>query len=330
VAVSSHGKLRALAGCGSFTYDLDSPRVTAETVFDLASMTKVIATTTMAMLLYERGAFSLGLPVVDVAPEFAEGDARKKQITFRMLLAHSSGLPAHVKLYEQARTPAELLETAFRVPLEAAPGERAVYSDIGFIVLGEALSRIAGEPIDEFCQQEIFQPLGMMRTRFNPPPEWKLQIPPTEDDCTFRLRVIQGEVFDENCFALGGVSGQAGLFGAAEDVARFAHCMLSGGAPILKNETVTLFTQRERKSTDTSRALGWDTPSAPSQSGKYFSPTSFGHLGYTGTSLWIDPERELSITLLTNRTWPDRKSQKIKEIRPRFHDAIIEALKDAR
>jgi serine-type D-Ala-D-Ala carboxypeptidase len=167
----------------------------------------------------------------------------------------------------------------------------------------------------------------MSSTTFNPPPEMRAAMPPTAEDRTFRKRIIQGEVQDENAFVLGGIAPHAGLFSTAEDLARFAHCMLRAGTPILRSETVALFNRRESTPAGTSRALGWDTPSAPSQSGKYFSPRSYGHLGYTGTSLWIDPERELSVTLLTNRTWPDCTNQAIKQIRPTFHDAILEALK---
>ncbi|MGA9565273.1 MAG: serine hydrolase, partial [Candidatus Korobacteraceae bacterium] len=200
------------------------------------------------------------------------------------------------------------------------------YSDIGFILLGEVLVRLAGTSLDAFVQKEIFVPLAMNRTRFNPPSGWKPAIPPTEDDRTFRHRIIQAEVNDENAYVMGGVSGHAGLFAPAIDIARFAECMLRGGSPILKPATVALFTSRESSPAATSRALGWDTPSHPSSSGKHFSPQSFGHLGYTGTSLWIDPDRQLSVTLLTNRTWPDRTSQLIKPFRPLLHDAVIEAL----
>ncbi len=154
----------------------------------------------------------------------------------------------------------------------------------------------------------------------------KDSILPTADDRTFRHRVIQGEVQDENASVLGGVAGHAGLFSTAEDLAVFAHAMLNGGHPILRSYTVELFSRRETVPQGTSRALGWDTPSAPSQSGKYFSPRSFGHLGYTGTSLWIDPDRQLSVTLLTNRTWPDCQNQAIKQVRPAFHDAVVEAI----
>jgi CubicO group peptidase (beta-lactamase class C family) len=323
--------------------------VTRSTLFDLASLTKVVATTTMAAILYERGLLELDAPVVGAIPEFrSPSDPRRLTVTIRMLLAHSSGLPAYEELFLQARTRDELLRAAFTTPLIADPGSRAEYSDIGFIILAVALERLAEEPLDRFCQREIFGPLAMTHTTFNPPAEMRVQIPPTADEraarvgpglgpgqaerssaacgSTFRNRIIQGEVQDENAFVLGGVTGHAGLFSTAEDVARFAHCMLNGGRPILRHETVALFTRREATPAGTSRALGWDTPSAYSQSGKYFSPASFGHLGYTGTSLWIDPERQLSITLLTNRTWPDCANQAIKQVRPRFHNAVVEAL----
>lgn len=348
---------------------LDSPpdqtlhEVTAATLFDLASLTKVIATTTMAAILYERGLLELEAPIAGVLPEFKTDSTgsphpRRRNITFRMLLAHSSGLPAYEKLFLKAHSRDVLLQAAFTTPLSADPATRAEYSDIGFILLATALERIAREPLDIFCQREIFGPLAMTRTTFNPAPNVRKEIPPTADErrsqqekcgadtlvrqqpaapatpgvsplpprSTFRDRIIQGEVQDENASVLGGVAGHAGLFSTAEDLTKFAHAMLNGGHPILRPETVALFTRREPTPPGTSRALGWDTPSTPSQSGKYFSPKSFGHLGYTGTSLWIDPASQLSITLLTNRTWPDCSNQAIKQVRPRFHDAVVEAL----
>jgi serine-type D-Ala-D-Ala carboxypeptidase len=378
IAVTHAGKLIALKSFGHFLYQTDtegappfsrSPReargidVTPTTLFDLASVTKVVATTTMAMLLYERGLLDLEAPVAAIVPEFTsdkQSDLRRHEITLRMLLAHSSGLPAYEKLYLKARMRDELLTAAFTMPLTADPGSRTEYSDIGFIILGTALERIAGESLDTFCQREIFGPLAMTSTTFNPPAQLRPHIPPTQDDRTFRHRVIQGEVQDENAFVLGGIAAHAGLFATAEDVARFAHSMLPCGAgapcgadtlvretpeaqlmpddsqkapnnmpaphPILRPETIALFTRREPVPVGTSRALGWDTPSAPSQSGRCFGAGSFGHLGYTGTSLWIDPARQLSVTLLTNRTWPDGSNQAIKQVRPQFHDAIIQAI----
>ncbi len=331
LAVVHRGSLIVWRGFGCFTYERNSPTVESDTVFDLASVTKVVATTAMAMLLYEHGALDLDSPVADILPEFASmapisQQAERRTVTLQMLLSHSGGLPAYVKLFESARTRDELIHAACAAPLAAPPGTTAVYSDIGFILLGEILARLAKTSLDAFVRREIFAPLGVVRTRFNPPSEWKRAIPPTEDDRTFRHRIIQGEVNDENASVMGGVAGHAGLFAPALDIARFAECMLRGGAPILKSAAVALFTRRESSPVGTSRALGWDTPSQPSSSGKHFSSQSFGHLGFTGTSLWIDPDRQLSVTLLANRTWPDRASQLIKPFRPLLHDAVIEAL----
>jgi CubicO group peptidase (beta-lactamase class C family) len=326
VAITHRGNLVGLKSFGRFTYEADSPEATTANAFDLASVTKVVATTSMAMILYERGLLDLDLPVVAVLAEFAGEDPRRDAVTLRMLLAHSSGLPAYEKLFLRARTKDELLSAAFATPLAADPGAKAEYSDIGFIILGVALERIAQEPLDRFCQQEIFGPLAMTHTAFNPPSVGRPSIPPTANDQFFRHRIIQGEVQDENASVLGGVAGHAGLFASAENIAIFAHTMLAGGPPILRPETLSLFTRREASPPATSRALGWDTPSSPSQSGKYFSANSFGHLGYTGTSLWIDPERQLSISLLTNRTWPDCSNQGIKQLRPKFHNAVMESL----
>jgi CubicO group peptidase (beta-lactamase class C family) len=365
IAVTLEGKLVALKSFGQLVYTTNSGapllpdfgrsgdfEVLVSTLFDLASLTKVVATTAMAMILYERNILELDAPIIGIIPEFAtdsegQADPRRRQVTFRMLLAHSSGLPAYEKLFLKARTRDELLRAAFTIPLTADPATRAEYSDIGFIILGVALGRTAADSIDLFCQREIFGPLMMAHATFNPPADLRPQIPPTADERkharTFRNRIIQGEVQDENAHVLGGVAGHAGLFSTAEDLARFANAMLQCGAGscdeglcgagtparagVVCPETVELFTRRESSPAGTSRALGWDTPSSPSQSGKYFGPRSFGHLGYTGTSLWIDPDRQLSITLLTNRTWPDCSNQAIKQVRPALHDAIIEALK---
>ena len=334
VAVAYRGKLIAWKGLGRFTYEPASPAVTAGTIYDLASVTKVVATTAVAMVLYERGVVKLEMPLAEVLPEFARpssndmSGAHRDQVTIRMLLAHSSGLPAYARLFEHAQGREPMLRAACAIPLTAVPGTRAEYSDIGFILLGEAVERLTGRGLAELAEEEIFCPLDMSRTTFRPDPELRSQIAPTER--TPEGQVIQGEVQDENARALaapGHDAAHAGVFAPAFDVARFAECMLNDGAPILQAETVQRFTQPEPMPPGSSRALGWDTPSTPSQSGRYFSPRSFGHLGYAGTSLWIDPERQLSVTLLTNRTWPDRKSQLIKQVRPRFHDAVVEALR---
>lgn len=332
LAVAYRGELVAAQGFGRFTYDEKAPAVEPDTVFDLASLTKVVATTGVGMLLYERGELLLDEPVAQTLPEFVSlapkgQQAKRETVTIRMLLAHCSGLPAYEKLFEFAATRQDLINAVLTTRLTAVPGTRASYSDIGFILLGELLARKVGLALDSFAAQQIFAPLGMSRTRFQPPPQWMAEIPPTEDDRKFRKRVIQGEVNDENAYVMGGVAGHAGLFAPATDVARFAECMLRGGLPLFGKNTVKLFTHCEPSPPGTTRALGWDTPSQPhSSSGRLFSLQSFGHLGFTGTSLWINPGRKLSVTLLTNRTWPDRTSQLIRQVRPQVHDAIVEAL----
>lgn len=315
----------------------------------------------MAMILYERGLLELDAPIIGTLPEFlldssGNTDPRRHEVTFRMLLAHSSGLPAYEKLFLRAHSREQLLTAALTMPLASDPGARNAYSDIGFIILGLALERLAQEHLDAFCRREVFGPLAISNTTFDPPSDLRPKIPPTADErsqrgedtpvralaksesepgeslssrSTFRNRIVQGEVQDENAHVLGGIAGHAGLFSTAEDVAKFANAMLQGGVPILRPETVAVFTRRD-STRETSRALGWDTLSSPSQSGMHFGPNSFGHLGYTGTSLWIDPGRQLSITLLTNRTWPDCSSQEIKQVRPKFHNAVIESLEKLR
>ena len=201
----------------------------------------------MAMILYERGLLDLEAPVTAIVPEFMDAladDERRRDLSVRMLLAHNSGLPAYEKLFLHSKTREALLRAAFTTPLTAAPGTRAEYSDIGFIILGVALERLADESLDAFCQREVFGPLGMTHTTFNPTRALKDSIPPTADDRSFRHRIIQGEVQDENASILGGIAGHAGLFSTAEDLAMFSHAMLNGGRPILRSSTVELFSRR--------------------------------------------------------------------------------------
>ena len=327
--VLEEGQVAALDGVGAFTYNPQDPLVTPSTVYDQASVTKVIATTSMAMLLYQNGALALDRPLVHFLPGFAQGEAAgsaRHQVTLRMLLAHASGLPGYARLFEETSGREELLAACLRLPLQSPPGSHAEYSDPGFILLGQVLEGIAGEGLETFCAREVFAPLSMSSTRFRPPGDWRSAIPPTEQDVRFRQRVIQGEVQDENCFVLGGIGGHAGLFSNALDPLRYAECLLGKGRPF-SSETVQLFTTRAQLPPDSSRALGWDTPSQPSSSGKFFSRHSAGHLGYAGTSLWIDFEHHIAVVLLTNRTWPNRQSQAIRVVRPAFHDAVMKALK---
>ena len=318
---------------GRFTYDEASPAVTPETVYDVASITKIAATTATVMLLHQRGLLRLETPLSELLPGFvvtrAPGDPARR-VMLRHLLAHNSGLPGYVEFFRSAATPEALLQACLELSLKAEPGARAEYSDPGFILLGKALEALTGEALAPWERREIFQPLGLMATSFCPPAEARNLIPPTEEDTTFRHRLIQGEVQDENAWLLGGVAGHAGLFSNVPDLLYFAREILaaasnSGGARLFDATTVELFAQRQRPP-GSSRALGWDTPSENSSSGRHFSPQSIGHLGFSGCSLWIDLEAGIAVVLLTNRTWPGRQSQLIRQVRPAFHDAIREAL----
>ena len=329
--VLAGGDVLLLDGRGNFTYDPRSPVVGPATVFDIASLTKVAATTAAAMLLVERGCLDLDRKLGEYLPAFvaqrAPGDLAR-EIALRHLLAHSSGLPGYVEFFRTAPDPVSLLRACFDLRLEAAPGTRAEYSDPGFILLGKAIEACTGEPLDAFAARELFAPLGMSSTCFNPPPALRAAIPPTEEDMEFRRRRIQGEVQDENAWVLGGVSGHAGLFSNAPDLLRFAQAILDAAARppgLFARAAIENFARRQPPG-GSSRALGWDTPSANSSSGRRFSSHSIGHLGYSGCSLWIDLDANMAVALLTNRTWPDRASQLIRQVRPAFHNAVREAL----
>jgi len=321
---------------GRFTYDADAPAVTPRTTFDVASLTKVVATTAAAMLLCQRGRLDLDMPVGELLPGFVVGrppGTPARHVTLRHLLAHSSGLPAYVEFFRLAHTPASLFRACLDLSFEARPGERAEYSDPGFILLGKALEVLMQDQLATWTRREIFHPLELAGTGFRPFRYLALEIPPTEEDTTFRGRIIQGEVQDENAWVLEGVAGHAGLFSSVPDLLRFADEILrplragqeSGTPGLFEAATVNTFAERQ-KPEGSSRALGWDTPSEDSSSGRHFSSRSIGHLGYSGCSLWIDLVADVAVVLLTNRTWPDRRNQAIRAVRPAFHDAVREAL----
>ena len=321
--VARGGNVRFHRAFGRFTYEPDSLPMRPDTIFDLASLTKVVATTSMAMALYEEGKLDLDGRVCAYIPEFRGGD--RELVTVRHLLVHSSGLPAWADLYRRARGKESFLKHICGIALEAPPGTRTVYSDLGMILLGTVLERASGETLDAFCRRRVFDPLGMRDTLFNPLPSLRRRIAPTEV-VHERGGLIWGEVHDENAWAMGGVAPHAGLFGTAGDLFRFAQMLLDGGIyedrRLFREETVRLFTRRPPGS---SRAFGWDTPSEGGSSGRFFSPSSFGHTGFTGTSLWADPERDLVVVLLTNRVHPTRERKGILHLRPLIHDAAVEA-----
>ena len=311
-------------------YDADE-----DSMYDVASLTKPIVTTTAVMLLAQQGRLDLNRPVENYLPGFAAAaksdpnPAWRARVTPRMLLLHDSGLPDHRDFYKEAKGHDAILARVLAEPLVREPGTQIVYSDLGFILLGEIIERLTGESLDVFAKREIFHALGMDRSMFNPPRKLREDIAPTEMDSAFRKRLIWGEVHDENAWAMGGIAGHAGLFSTAQDIAAFAQMILNGGIygheRVLARSTIQQFTARQTVGTS-ARTLGWDVPEEPSSSGRYFSAKSFGHTGFTGTSLWIDPERKLFVVLLTNRVNPTRANEKIRQVRPALHDAVFEGL----
>jgi beta-N-acetylhexosaminidase len=329
VAVGRHGTLAHLRAYGRLSYEPGSPPTRTDTIFDLASLTKVVVTTTAAMMLVDAGELELDSAVQAYLPGF-RGEGRG-EVTIRHLLTHSSGLDWWAPLYMELRGRQAYLERIQQMPLVYAPGSRSLYSDLGFFLLGEVIRRAAGEELDVLARLKILDPLGMEDTGYCPGEELRTRIAPTERD-PWRGRLLRGEVHDENAFALGGVAPHAGLFGTAPDLARFAQMLLNGGvyahARIVRRETLDLFTARAGVP-DSTRALGWDTPSDEgSSAGDLFSRRSFGHVGFTGTSLWIDPERDLFLILLTNRVHPSRESEGIRAARAEVADAVIRGLED--
>ena len=313
---------------GRHTYDEEALPTEVDDLFDLASLTKVVATATICAMLMDDGSLDIDQPVEMTIPEFAgEG---KNTITPRHLLSHSSGMPAHVHLYDALRDRREIAEAAIALEIEYAPGSASVYSDMGFMVLGELIERLCGATLDVLCRERVTGPMGLAATLFNPEGRQD-RIVPTEVDRTMRRCLVHGEVHDENAWAMGGVAPHAGLFSIVEDLGRFVRMWLRkgelDGRRVLSEEVVELFKSREGCVKDSTWALGWDTVSPGwSTSGKTFSEGSYGILGFTGTSLWVDPERDLGVVLLTNRVHPTRDSEGIKRLRPEFHDAVSEGL----
>jgi beta-glucosidase-like glycosyl hydrolase/CubicO group peptidase (beta-lactamase class C family) len=327
LAVGRDGALVELRPFGRLSYDADAPDVAADSVYDLASLTKIVATTTMAMILVDEEKLDIDKPVSAFLPKWKGGG--RERVTVFHLLTHSSGLDAVAPLYKELKGKAAFVERIESLPLAYEPGTKSVYSDLGEILLGEVLERVAGEPLDAFVKRRVLDPLGMKDTTWKPGPELLPRIAPTERD-PWRGRLLRGEVHDENAFAMGGIAPHAGLFGTASDLARFAQMMLNGGVydqrRIASRATVERFTRRAGVP-GSSRALGWDTPAPGSSAGTRMSASAFGHTGFTGTSLWIDPERRLFVILLTNRVHPSRDNDTLpKVVRAAVADAVVGAL----
>ena len=324
-----------------------------ETVFDLSSLTKPLATTIGVMMLTRDGRIRLDERVTRFFHNF--GVHGKGYVTFRQLLAHCSGLAAWHPFYQQiaeverggkvnfmaSRGAKEFVyEEIHRAKPESTPGTKANYSDLNFVLLGEAIEQVSGVALNRFCRDKIFRPLELRATdfidislvrtrRLEPVPE---MFAPTSV-CPLRKRLLVGEVEDENAFAMGGVSGHAGLFAPIREVDRIAHELIrcyAGRSDFLPQKIMREFWTRDKTVQGSTWALGWDSPSSEySSSGRHFSPEAVGHLGFTGTSIWIEPSREIAVSILTNRVHPKRDNQAIRDFRPKIHDLAMEALEQA-
>jgi beta-N-acetylhexosaminidase len=333
LAVGYRGKV-SYHSFGKLSYDANSPATKIDTMYDLASLTKVVVTTTLVEKLVE-GDFpsplDLDAPIERYLPEWANGPQPewRRRVTVRNLMTHTSGLPPFKEYWRTSKGKADTLKDIFAEPLEYEPGTKVVYSDLGIILMAEIIQRLTGKPLDELAREYIFDPIGMKNSMYNPPKQLWQEIAPTEVDTQLRHRLVQGEVHDENAYAIGGVSGHAGVFSTSPDLAAFCQMLLNGGVyahhRIVKRATIAEFTLPQALAKNT-RTLGWVVPTEGSSSGHYFSAHSYGHTGFTGTTIWIDPDRQLFVVLLTNRVNPTRENHKIAEVRPAVHDAVMKAL----
>lgn len=329
VVVGRKGAAVWQRGFGNLSWSAVSGAVDPDrTIYDVASLSKVIGTTTAVMVLYDEKKIDLDAPVFRYLPAFSGG--LKDEVTVRELLTHRSGLPAGRDLWRKARSPQEARDMVLATPLEYRPNSAYIYSDLGADVLGMIVEEVSGQRLDVFLANRVFGPLGMHDTEYRPADSLRYRIAPTEVTPP-RGYPLRGEVHDENAYALGGIAGHAGLFSTAADLSVFAQMMLNGGSydgvQIISDSTVALFTRR----TAGHRALGWDTADGDYGSGKYLTERAYGHTGFTGTSIWIDPDREMFVVLLTNRVHAARAQRPAKiiaDVRSDLSDAAVLAVLD--
>ena len=348
LAVVRRGQLVRLRGYGHLDWDAQSPPVTPASIFDLASLTKVVGTTSAVVILVQRGLITLDDLVVHHLPWWDDGDPAKSRVTIRQLLLHRAGLPPFRRFFLEMEGRDAYEDAIGALPLDHPPGERTVYSDIGLMTAAFIVESVTGMALNDFLRGEVWHPLGMADTGFAPDPTLWDRIATTELDEDYRGFHVHGVAHDENAYAIDGVAGHAGLFSSARDLAVFTQTMLDRGvaAPCRADAAsglpchrprfapVSIFAQgwvdriTRRQSPESSRALGWDTPSERSSAGDYFSARSFGHTGYTGTSLWVDPTQQLAVVLLTNRVNPTRNNGKHIPLRRGVHDRVARAIMD--
>jgi beta-N-acetylhexosaminidase len=312
-------------GYGHFTYNEKSNKVSEKTIYDLASLTKVFSTTLAIMRLYEKGLLDLESSLDEILPEYI--DHPKSEIQIKHLLTHSSGLLHHKEYFREIKGKEAYYKAILDEPLIYEKGTKTKYSDLGFILLMQIVERISGKTLDQFIHEEIYQKMNLNDIRYLPNDSLKKQIAPTEN-VAWRGKLAQGVVHDENATAIGGVSGHAGLFSSVADLGKICQMLLNkgwfNGQRVLRESTIQLFTSRANTDSNSVRAFGWDKPSPVSSSGIYISDQAFGHYGFTGTSVWIDPKNDLYIIHLSNRVYPSRDNIKIRKFRPRFFNLIME------
>ena len=332
LAVGQHGRLLALKAFGRIDSSADAPPMPVNAIFDLASLTKVIGTTSAAEILYDRGRLDLDAPVVRYLPEFGSTPEHDR-ITVRNLLSHSSGLQSADGLWRNAKDRQDLLRQIYATPTLTPPGTVFAYRDTNIILVGEIVQRLSGQPLDRFLAREVFGPLGMKDTGFRPSRALLSRIAPTEQDDTFRHMLVRGVVHDENSYVMGGVAGHAGLFSTARDLSTLAQLYLNHGSyrgkRLIKASTIALFETPQNLPPGSSRALGWDMPTPGGFAGPLASPRAILHTGFTGTSIYIDPDRDAFIILLTNRVNPTRNNALIGQARPAIHTALLSILDGA-
>lgn len=317
--VGDAGGILAIHAVGTTDWN-GSVAVDSQTVWDIASLTKVTGMTSAIMQLVESGRVKLDAPAQRYVPEWQ--GPNKERVTIRHLLTHTSGLPSF-RAYDRITTRADSIAALIMAePLTWAPGDTMVYSDLGAYILGRVVERVSGESLDQYVVRHVFAPLGMNDTRYNPPAAWRARIAPTEID-SLRGGKVHGAVHDERAYYLGGVSAHAGIFSSARDLARLARLYLNDGTldgvRLFSPQTIATFTARQRDS----RALGWEKPTGRNSAGRCMSERAFGHTGFTGTSMWMDPEHDLFVILLSNRVNPTRDNPRLGRVRTALADGVL-------
>jgi len=332
VVVVKDNSLVAEKSFGKLSYLENSTEVTPSTIYDIASVTKVLSVTPITMKLISQKKLSLEHTLDQYYSSLYKTE--KGTISIRNLLTHSSGLKPFVEFYKKnpRMQKDQMIEEILNLNLDFSPGEKMQYSDLGIIVLMDIIEKVSGDTLDKLCDKWIFNKIDMLSTSYNPDESLVANIAPTEDDDYYRNRLLQGEVHDENAYLLGGVSGHAGIFSNAHDLAKYAQLFLNKGTwlgnRIFSDSSVDEFTTRQNLPPGSDYALGWDTPSrnGKSSAGDYFSEKSYGHLGFTGTSLWVDSENDVIVVLLTNRVHPTRQKKGMYSLRRNFHTEIMKAI----